>query len=101
VINEQSQLIRIEDLRRFTAAHTCRRQDACALVGGVTGPTLSPPRLRRLRSRPGARTGLMALGAVEEVSALCAPDAMLTYARNPIPQATGTRSGSTMHDQHL
>src|SRR5207248_1271490 len=36
---------------------------------------------------PGARSGLMALGAVDTVSALGVPDAMLSYARNPGPQA--------------
>jgi phage tail sheath protein FI len=45
---------------------------------------------------PGARTGLMALGAVEQVALLSVPDIMIAYQRTPGPQAD--RDVQRVHD---
>lgn len=90
VINEQSTLIRVEDLHSASPPPHNLPQSAPAakLAGGRDGiDVITAEDFVGYDRGPHDRAGLQALGAVEEVGILCAPDAMLAYQRTPGPQA--------------
>ncbi|HEX2574622.1 MAG TPA: phage tail sheath subtilisin-like domain-containing protein [Polyangia bacterium] len=99
VVNEQSQLIQIEDLRSTSPLPQNLPQSAPAakLAGGRDGfDEITAEDFVGHDHGPGDRAGLMALGAVEEVATLCVPDAMLFQTRHPGPQAD--RDVQRIHD---
>jgi phage tail sheath protein FI len=90
VVNEESQLIRLEDLRsKAPPPHNLPQAgQATRLSGGRDGiEVLTPDDFIGHDHGPADRRGLMALGGVEAVAMLSVPDAMLAYSRNPGPQA--------------
>jgi hypothetical protein len=90
IINEESQLIRLEDLRSPAPLPKNLPQAAPAakLTGGRDGTqVLTPDDFIGHDHGPADRRGLMALRGVEQVAMLCVPDAMLAYQRMTGPQA--------------
>ncbi len=90
VINEQSQLVRLEDLRSVSPAphNLPQAEPAAKLTGGRDGwEAVAADDFVGFDHGPEARRGLMALAAVEQVAMLAIPDAMLSYLRHPGPQA--------------
>ena len=90
VINEESKLIRIDDLgsRSPPPHHVPQAAPAAKLTGGRDGAdAVTAEDFVGYDHGPTERRGLMALAAVEPVSMLCAPDAMLFYQRQSGPQA--------------
>jgi len=90
VINEESQLIRVDDLgsRSPPPHHLPQAAPAAKLTGGRDGAdTVTAEDFVGHDHGPTDRRGLGALAAVEEVAMLCAPDAMLFYKRQSGPQA--------------
>ncbi|MSP60391.1 MAG: phage tail sheath family protein [Myxococcales bacterium] len=90
VVNEQSQLIRIEDLRSAAPSpHNLPvAAPAAKLTGGRDGSeAVSAEDFVGYDHGPSDRRGLMSLAAVEEPAMLAVPDAMLAYQRYPGPQA--------------
>jgi phage tail sheath protein FI len=90
VVNEQSQLIRVEDLRsQAPAPHNLpQAAPAAKLTGGRDGAeAITAEDFVGYDHGPADRRGLMALAHVEEVSILACPDAMVAYQRHPGPQA--------------
>jgi Bacteriophage tail sheath protein len=90
VVNEESQLIRLEDLQsKAPLPHNLPQAgQATRLSGGRDGiDVLTPDDFIGHDNGPSDRTGLRALAGVEQVGMLAIPDAMLAYARHPGPQA--------------
>ena len=90
VINEQSQLIRVDDLRSVSPPphNVPQAAPAAKLTGGRDGSdSVTAEDFVGYDHGPTDRRGLMALSAIDEVSMLAVPDAMLGYARQPGPQA--------------
>jgi phage tail sheath protein FI len=90
VVNEQSQLIRIEDLRSPSPAphNLPQAEPAAKLTGGRDGSdAVTAEDFVGYDHGPTDRRGLMALAAVEDVAMMAVPDAMLAYQRHPGPQA--------------
>lgn len=90
IINEESQLVRIEDLHSAAPLpHNLPvAEPAAKLAGGRDGiDVLSAEDFVGHDHGPGDRTGLMALGAVDQVALLSVPDIMIAYQRTPGPQA--------------
>lgn len=99
VINEQSQLVRVEDLHSQSPPprNLPQPEPAAKLTGGRDGTgIITAEDFIGYDHGPEERTGLMAMGAVEEIAILCAPDAMLGYERCPTPQAD--RDVQAIHD---
>ncbi len=89
VVNAESQLIVIADLgSRSPLPHCLPEAGAAArLDGGRDGiDGLTVEDFIGVDEGPGLRTGLQALGAVEEIAIVCIPDAMLPF-RKAGPQA--------------
>jgi hypothetical protein len=89
VINSGSQLITVEDLAsRSPLPHSLPEPGpAVRLDGGRDGvDALTIEDIVGVDEGPGARSGLQALGAVDEVALISVPDAMLPF-RRPGPQA--------------
>jgi hypothetical protein len=90
VINDQSRLIRVEDLAsKSPPPHsTPQTAPAAKLTGGRDGlDEVTAEDFVGWDHGPGDRRGLLALGAVDEVGLLAVPDAMVFYQRHPGPQA--------------
>jgi hypothetical protein len=90
IINDESQLIRLEDLASSAPLphNLPQAEPAAKLTGGRDGiDVLTAEDFVGHDHGPGDRTGLMALGAVEQVGLLSVPDIMLAYQRTPGPQA--------------
>src|SRR5581483_9297338 len=90
VVNEESQLIRIEDLQsKAPLPHNLPQAGPpTKLSGGRDGiDVLTAADFIGDDQGPTNRAGLMALAGVDAVGMLCVPDAMLAYARTPGPQA--------------
>lgn len=90
IINDDSQLIRLEDLHSAAPLphNVPQAEPAAKLAGGRDGiDVLSAEDFVGHDHGPGDRTGLMALGAVEQVALLAVPDIMIAYQRTPGPQA--------------
>jgi uncharacterized protein len=88
VIAQRSRLVRVEDLAsRSPVPHNLPEPVAMTrLAGGQDGvDALTPEDFLGHDLGPGARTGLAALAANEEVAILCIPDAMRFYDREPGP----------------
>jgi uncharacterized protein len=89
VINGDSQLIRVTDLASRSPLPHCLPEQgpAVRLEGGRDGVDgLTVEDFVGMDEGPEARTGLQALGAVDEVALVAIPDAMLPF-RVPGPQA--------------
>ncbi len=89
VINAESQLISVTDLgSRSPLPHSLPGAGPpVRLVGGQDGvEALTIDDIIGLDAGPGQRTGLQALGVVEDVALIAVPDAMLRFA-TPGPQA--------------
>ena len=90
VINEQSQLIRVEDLHSKSPPphHVPESAPAAKLTGGRDGSdAVNAEDFVGYDQGPEDRRGLGALGAVDEVAMMAAPDAMVFYQRHAGPQA--------------
>jgi hypothetical protein len=90
IVNEQSQLIRIEDLRSASPPphNIPQAAPAAKLVGGRDGSeAITAEDFVGYDYGPTERRGLMALAGVEEVALMAVPDAMISYQRHPGPQA--------------
>jgi hypothetical protein len=90
IINEESQLIRLEDLQsRAPLPHNLpQAAPAAKLSGGRDGiEILTPEDFIGYDYGPADRRGLMGLQSVEPVALLAVPDAVLAYRRTPGPQA--------------
>ncbi len=90
IINDESQLVRLEDLQSVAPLpHNLPQADPAAkLTGGRDGiEVLTAEDFVGYDHGPGDRTGLMALGAVDQVAMLSVPDIMIAYQRTPGPQA--------------
>ncbi len=90
IINDESQLVRLEDLRSAAPLphNLPQAEPAAKLTGGRDGvEVLTAEDFVGHDHGPGDRTGLMALGAVEQVALLSVPDIMIAYQRTPGPQA--------------
>jgi hypothetical protein len=90
VDNDESRLIRLEDMRSPAPLpkNLPVPAPAAKLAGGRDGTeVLTAEDFIGHDHGPTDRTGLMSLGAVEQVAMLTVPDAMLAYARTPGPQA--------------
>lgn len=90
IINEDSQLVRLEDLQSVAPLpHNLPiAEPAAKLTGGRDGiDVLTAEDFVGYDRGPDDRTGLMALGAVEQVAMLSVPDIMIAYQRTPGPQA--------------
>ena len=90
VINAESQLIRLEDLNSAAPLphNLPQAEPAAKLTGGRDGiEVLTAEDFVGFDHGPGDRTGLMALGAVDQVAMLSVPDIMIAYQRTPGPQA--------------
>jgi uncharacterized protein len=90
MINDESQLIRLEDLQSAAPLpHNLPvAEPAARLAGGRDGiEVLTAEDFVGHDHGPGDRTGLMALGAVDQVAILSVPDIMIAYQRTPGPQA--------------
>ena len=90
IINEQSQLIRVEDLLSKSPPphHFPQSAPAAKLSGGRDGlDAVTAEDFVGWDHGPSDRRGLMALANVDEVALLAAPDAMVFYDRHPGPQA--------------
>ena len=88
VVSQRSRLVRIEDL--FTKSPVPHNMPEAMpltrLSGGRDGlDALTPEDFIGHDLGPGERTGMLALGATEEVSLLLVPDAMRFYEREPGP----------------
>ena len=90
IINDESQLVRLEDLQSpAPLPHNLPvAEPASKLTGGRDGiDVLTAEDFVGYDHGPGDRTGLMALGAVDQVAMLAVPDIMIAYQRTPGPQA--------------
>jgi uncharacterized protein len=90
IINSESQLIRLEDLNSVAPLphNLPQAEPAAKLAGGRDGiEVLTAEDFVGHDHGPGDRTGLMALGAVDQVALLAVPDIMIAYQRTPGPQA--------------
>jgi len=90
IINDESQLVRLDDLQSVAPLpHNLPiAEPAAKLTGGRDGiEVLTAEDFVGFDHGPGDRTGLMALGAVEQVAMLLVPDVMVAYQRTPGPQA--------------
>jgi hypothetical protein len=90
IINSESQLVRLEDLLSVAPLpHNLPQAEAAAkLAGGRDGiEVLTAEDFVGHDHGPEDRTGLMALGAVDQVALLSVPDIMIAYQRTPGPQA--------------
>ncbi|MDB4964469.1 MAG: tail sheath protein [Myxococcales bacterium] len=90
IINGESHLIRLEDsLSAAPLPHNLpQAEPAAKLAGGRDGiEVLTSEDFVGHDHGPDDRTGLMALGAVEQVALLAVPDIMVAYQRTPGPQA--------------
>ena len=86
VVNEESQLIRVEDLQsKAPLPHNLPQAGPpTKLSGGRDGiDVLTAADFIGHDQGPSDRKGLMALAGVDAVGMLCVPDAMLAYARTP------------------
>ena len=89
VVNGNSQLIVVTDLQSRSPLPHCLPQTGAAtrLEGGRDGhDALTIEDIIGVDDGPGERTGLQALGAVEDVAIVSVPDAVLPF-RKPGPQA--------------
>ncbi|HEX4460893.1 MAG TPA: phage tail sheath subtilisin-like domain-containing protein [Polyangia bacterium] len=99
IINDESQLVRLTDLSSVAPLphNLPQAEPAAKLVGGRDGvDVLSPEDFVGYDHGPDDRTGLEALGAVEQVAILSVPDIMIAYKRTPGPQAD--RDVQRVHD---
>ena len=99
VINEQSQLIHVENLLSKSPPpnHLPQASPAAKLSGGRDGiDNVVAEDFVGYDNGPSDRTGLQALGHVEEIAGLCAPDSMLFYRWRPGAQAD--RDVQRIHD---
>jgi hypothetical protein len=90
IINADSQLVRLEDLQSGAPLphNLPQAEPAAKLTGGRDGiEVLTAEDFVGYDHGPTSRTGLMAIGAVEQVSMLAVPDIMVAYQRTPGPQA--------------
>jgi phage tail sheath protein FI len=90
VVNEESQLIRLEDMRSPAPLpkNLPVAAPAAKLAGGRDGnEVLTAEDFIGHDHGPSDRTGLMSLGAVNQVAMLSVPDAMLPYSRKAGPEA--------------
>jgi hypothetical protein len=90
IINGESQLIRLEDLHSVAPLphNLPQAEPAAKLIGGRDGmEVLTAEDFVGHDYGPGDRTGLMSLGAVDQVAMLAVPDIMIAYQRTPGPQA--------------
>ncbi|MCA9675093.1 MAG: phage tail sheath family protein [Kofleriaceae bacterium] len=88
VVASRSRLIRVEDLgTRSPVPHNLPEpQPMVRLAGGRDGAdAVTPEDFIGIDNGPGERAGLLALGAMEEVALLAAPDAMLFCERERGP----------------
>src|SRR5439155_14350759 len=84
VVNEESQLIRLEDMKSPAPLpkHLPVPAPAAKLAGGRGGiHVLTADDFIGHDHGPGHRAGLMSLAGVEQVALLAIPDAMLAYQR--------------------
>ncbi|HEX9102934.1 MAG TPA: phage tail sheath subtilisin-like domain-containing protein, partial [Polyangia bacterium] len=90
IINDESQLVRLEDLQSAAPLphNLPQAEPAAKLAGGRDGiDVLTAEDFVGYDHGPGDRTGLLSLGAVEQVAMLSVPDIMIAYQRTPGPQA--------------
>lgn len=90
VVNEQSQLIRVEDLRSMSPSphNLPLAAPAAKLTGGRDGSeAVTAEDFVGFDNGPAERRGLLSLSSVEQVAIMAVPDAMLSYQRHPGPQA--------------
>jgi uncharacterized protein len=90
IINDESQLVRLEDLQSVAPLphNLAVAEPAAKLTGGRDGiEVLTAEDFVGYDHGPGDRTGLMSLGAVDQVAMLSVPDIMIAYQRTPGPQA--------------
>jgi hypothetical protein len=90
IINDESQLVRLTDLQSVAPLphNLPQAEPAAKLLGGRDGiEVLSPEDFVGYDHGPDDRTGLEALGAVDQVGLLSVPDIMIAYKRTPGPQA--------------
>jgi hypothetical protein len=90
IVNEDSSLVRLEDLHsKSPLPHNLPQAGpAQRLGGGRDGiDVLTADDIIGYDHGPGERAGLLALGGVDAVGMLSVPDAMLAYKRTPGPQA--------------
>jgi hypothetical protein len=90
IVNDESRLIRLEDMRSPAPLpkNLPVPAPAAKLAGGRDGhDVLTAEDFIGHDHGPGDRTGLMSLGAVEQVAMLSVPDALLAHARKPGPEA--------------
>jgi uncharacterized protein len=90
VVNEESHLIRVEDMRSPAPLpkNLPVAAPAAKLAGGRDGhDVLTAEDFIGHDHGPGDRTGLMSLGSVEQVAMLAVPDALLAHSRKPGPEA--------------
>jgi phage tail sheath protein FI len=99
IINDESQLIRLEDLHSVAPLphNLPQAEPAAKLTGGRDGiEVLTAEDFVGHDHGPGDRTGLMSLSAVDQVAMLAVPDIMIAYQRTPGPQAD--RDVQRVHD---
>jgi phage tail sheath protein FI len=90
IINDESQLIRLEDLQSKAPLpkNLPQAEPAAKLSGGRDGTEiLTAEDFIGFDRGPSDRAGLMSLASVEQVALLCVPDVMLAYRRVSAPQA--------------
>lgn len=90
VVNEESRLIRIDDLQSKSPPphHFPQNEPAAKLTGGRDGlDEVSAEDFVGYDHGPSDRRGLMELAAMDEVATLCVPDAMGFYRNHSGPQA--------------
>jgi hypothetical protein len=99
IINDDSNLIRLEDLHSVAPLphNLPQAEPAAKLQGGRDGiEVLTADDFIGHDHGPGDRTGLHSLGAVDQVALLAVPDIMIAYQRTPGPQAD--RDVQRVHD---
>jgi hypothetical protein len=100
VVGSRSRLIRLEDLgTKSPVPHNLPEpMGSPGSPAGATGvDAITPEDFVGIDHGPGERSGLLGLAAVEEVTQLVAPDAMLFYEREPGP--AGEMKSQRIQDQ--
>jgi hypothetical protein len=100
VVSQRSRLVRVEDMHtKSPVPHNMPEAlPMTRLSGGRDGiEAITPEDFIGFDHGPGERSGMMALGAMEEVAIMLAPDAMKLYEREPGP--AGELKAQRIQDQ--